>query len=216
MGEHIGQDLVSAGLVTLEHLRAAEDYQKDIGGSLTKILVKLSHVDEIALMQHIAKREGLEIADGDEVKADEAIIVKVPKEKLDRHEMVPLAHDATHVILGVTDPFDFDAVEEVRFLTGLEVRIKLVSSRDARRALMAYYGKRGGARGSAKPKTRHKRDMHEVARRVAGLPTGAEALRGVAGLEASPAKIVRALAALLVEKGLVTANELAERVRRLE
>ncbi len=216
MGEHIGQELVSAGLVSAEHLRAAIDYQKDIGGSLAKILVKLGHVDEEALLKHTARREGLEIVAGDDVKIDREIVVKLAREKLEQHEMVPLAHDATHVELGVTDPTDLDAVEDVRFLTGLEVKMKLISSKDARRALGAHFGRLEAGAGLRRPKTRPRGDVHEAARRAAGIPTVAEAARKVAEIEASPAKVVRGLAALLVEKGYITANELVERVRRLE
>jgi hypothetical protein len=217
MDEHIGAELVSAGLVTLENLRAAEEYHRQTGASLPRVLVKLGYADETKLMEFIAKREGLEIASGEEVQPDAEIAAKLSIDKLERHEMVPLGHDSEYVTLGMTDSTDLDGIEEVRFLTGLEVKVKLVSSKDARRAVAALRSKAGGAESSEPArKQRLRKDIREIARRTAGMPAGAEAARQVSGIEASPAKLIKALATLLVEKGVVTAGELAERVRSME
>ena len=216
MGEGFGQDLVASGTITEEQLKSALDYQRDIGGSLLRILVKLGHAKEEDLLKHVAKREGLQIVEGDDVKVDEEMAAKLPEDVIEKHGVVPLGHDATHVELGVADPLDLDAVEEVRFLTGLEVKIRLVASRDARTVLNAYYNREAGAVGQGRGRPRPRRDVHEAARRAAGMPTKAETARQVAEIDASPAKIVRALVALLVDKGVVSVTELAERVRRLE
>jgi hypothetical protein len=77
--------------------------------------------------------------------------------------------------------------------------------------------KAAGAEAADSPrKPRPKKDVHEIARRAAGMPTGPEAARKVAGIDASPAKLIKALATLLVEKGVVTSEELAARVRSME
>jgi type IV pilus assembly protein PilB len=160
----------------------------------------------------MAKREGLEIASPEEVTVDEQIMRKLPRELVEEHRLVPISHTATHLRIAIVDPADLPAIEEVRFLTGLEVQTVLAASADVQRAVGKFYGKAepSPARG------RQRGDVHKVAREVGGLPSAADANRAVAEIEASPAKLIRALAALLVEKRYVSAEELRQRVRQLE
>ena len=59
-------------------------------------------------------------------------------------------------------------------------------------------------------------DAREIVRQIGGLPASAEAARAVAEIDASPAKVIRAVAALLIEKRVFTADELKDWVHRLE
>ncbi len=215
MGEDLGRDLVAAGLVTDEHLKAALEYQGDIGGrgaTTARILVKLGHLKEEDLLTYVAKREGLEIVEGEEVRVDEEIMAKLPRDLVEEHKLVPLSHGASNMKLALPDASDLPAVEEVRFLTGLEVEVALISLGGALTAIGRYYGEKDGPR----PAKRAKRDAHQVAREVVGIPTPAEASRAVASIEASPAKLIKALAALLVDKRIISADDLKGWVHRLE
>ena len=48
------------------------------------------------------------------------------------------------------------------------------------------------------------------------MGSAADIGRSIAEIDTSPAKLIRALAALLVEKRVITADDLKNRVRRLE
>ncbi len=211
MGESIGHEFVEAGLVTEEQLAEAVKAHQEIGGALSRILVKLRLAKEEDLLAYVAEREGLEVVKPEDVVIDGEIIAKLPRDLVEKHELVPISHTATDLKLALPDPSDLPAIEEVRFLTGLEVQVSLVSSKDALRAIGNHYS--GGA-----PVTRHrqKRDAHDIAREVGGIRTAADTSRAIAEIDTSPAKLIRALAALLVEKRVITADELKNRVRRLE
>lgn len=212
MGEQLGREFVVAGLVTEEQLAEAVEARKTIGGAIPRILVKLRHVKEEDLLAHIAKREGLEVIKSEDVTVDEEIMAKLPRDLVEKHELVPLSHTVSHLRLALPDPSDLPAIEEVRFLTGLEVQVSLVSSRDAAKATGGYY-----SRGETPPvRHRQKRDVHQVAREVSGIPTAADTARAIADIDTSPAKLIKALAALLVDKRVISAQELKDRVRRLE
>ena len=212
MGEAIGREFVEAGLVTEEQIAEAIKAQQEIGGELSRILVKLRLVKDEDLLAYMAKREGLEATKSEDVTVDEEIMAKLPRDLVEKHELVPLSHTATDLKLALPDPSDFPAIEEVRFLTGLEVQVSLISSSDALKAILNHY-----SAGKA-PVARHrqKRDAHEVAREVGGMRTPADANRAIAEIDTSPAKLIRALAALLVDKRVISADELKDRVRRLE
>jgi len=212
MGEASGREFVEAGLVTEDQLAEAISAQKDVGGELSRILVKLRLVKEEDLLGFVAKREGLEIIKSEDVVADKEIMAKLPRDLVEKHELVPISHTSTDLKLALPDPANLPAIEEVRFLTGLEVQVCLVSSKDALRAIGSHYS------ADAAPVARHrpKRDAHAIAREVGGMGSAADVGRSIAEIDTSPAKLIRALAALLVEKRVITAEDLKSRVRRLE
>ncbi len=211
MDDILGQELIAEELLTEEQLASALQYQQEIGGGLAQILVKLRLVKEQAMLEIVARREGLEIVKTEDVRVDEEIMAKLPRDLVEKHSLVPLSHTSTDLAIGLPDVADLPAIEEVRFRTGLEVTARLVSSADAARAIGAYYRKDEAPRG----RVRAKRDIHDIAREVGGIPTAVDATRSVAEIDASPAKLVKALAALLVDKRVISAAELKARVRRL-
>jgi hypothetical protein len=149
-----------------------------------------------------------------DVKVDKEIIEKLPRELVEKHSLVPISHDATHLRLALPDAGDLPVVEEVRFLTGLEVQIALISSHLAGEAIGRYYSAKDGA--GAPQRRRARQDVREIAREVQGRPGLSEAARAVAAIDVPAAKLTRALAILLVEKQLISADELGDRARRLE
>ncbi len=213
MGESLGQDLVAEGLLTEEQLTEALRVQGEIGGGISQILVKLRYVKEEEILARVAEREGLEVVKSEDVKVDTEIMAKLPQELVERHEIVPLSHTATHLKVGLPDVSDLPAIEEVRFLTGLEVQAALITSTDAGAAIGRHYGKSEAAPAPAR--ARPKRDIHAIAREVGGIPTAADASRAVADIDASPAKLVKGLAALLVDKRIISAADLKAWVKRL-
>jgi len=212
MGEEAGREFVEAGLITEEQLAEAMNAQKDIGGDLPRILTKLRLVKEEDLLAHIAKREGLEVVKPEDVAVDPEIMAKLPRDLIEKHELVPLSHTATDLRLALPNPSNFPAIEEVRFLTGLEVQVFLVSSKDALKAIGSHFA----ADETPVARHRHKRDAREIAREVGGMGSAADTSREIAEIDTSPAKLIRALAALLVEKRVIAADDLKDRVRRLE
>jgi type IV pilus assembly protein PilB len=211
MGESLGQELVAEGLLTEEQLTEALRVQSEIGGGISQILVKLRYVKEEEILARVAKREGLEVIKSEDVKVDTEIMAKLPQDLVEKHEIVPLSHTATHLKVGLPDVSDLPAIEEVRFLTGLEVQAALITSADASAAIGRHYGKSEAAPARARPK----RDIHAIAREVGGIPTAADASRAVAEIDASPAKLVKGLAALLVDKRIISAADLKAWVKRL-
>jgi type IV pilus assembly protein PilB len=217
MAEDLGSELASSLSVTEEQLATAQKMQSETGGDLLRILVKLGFMKEEQLLEQVAKREGMDVVKPEDLKPDEEIIARLPRDLLEKHGFLPISHTVSHLKLALSDPGDLPALEDVRFRTGLEVDIVLASSKDVQRLLAAHFNKSPGddARGGTR-RSRPMKDAREMAKQVGMLPAAADAARAVGELEASPAKLMRAIAALLIEKQVVSANELKDWVHRLE
>ncbi len=248
MGEDLGRELVKAGLLEEAQRREAEKYRSEMEDQtrrgLARILVKLRFVKEADLLEHVAKREGLEIVrlddegalrgpaassgqrrgpddragkkeDAGPLTLDEEFLKRLPDDLVQRHALVPVGHDRTYLRLALPDPSDLMAIEDVRFRAGLEVQVMLISESDALKVLSRYYNKDlKPVAVASKPHSRT--EARRIVRQVGQLVAASEAARTVGSLEASPAKLIRALTTLLVDKGVVTAEELKERLQVME
>jgi type IV pilus assembly protein PilB len=218
MGESLGSEFLESKKITEEQLAAAKKMQSETGGDLNRILVKLGHLTEQDLLESTAKREGLEVATSEDLKPDTEIVAKLPRELLEKNSLLPIGHTVSHLKLAVADPGNLPAIEEIRFRSGLEVDLVLASPKEIHKALSALFpavGAQASHRGGTR-RARPKMDAREVARQVGKLPAAADAAKAVADINASPAKLIRALGALLIEKHVISASELSEWVHRLE
>ncbi len=141
------------------------------------------------------------------------ILKTLSPELVQKHGLVPVGHDKTHLRLALPDPSDLMAVEEVRFMTGREVQVMLISEADALKVLSKYYNK------DLKPvasKPHSRTEARRIVRQVGQHIKASQAAQAVGSLEVSPAKLIKALATLLIDKGVLTADELRERLQVLE
>jgi hypothetical protein len=217
MGEDLGREFVASGQITEAQLATAAKMQGETGGSLLRMLVRLGFLKEQDLLQSLAKREGLRIVSASDLKPDAPVISKLPRELLEKNDLLPIGHTASHLTLAVADPGSLPAVEELRFRTGLEVEMVLASARDIQRVLSVHFASPvDAAQNTALRQSRRKMEARDVARQIGVMPAAADAARAIAEIDASPAKLMRAIAALLVEKRVITAAELKDWVHRLE
>ena len=113
----LGDLLVSAGVVTREHL---EDGLLDAlpGERLGQVLVRLGHVDEEAVADAVARQLGLQRVDLDVERPTEAAIDLVPARLAERHDIVPLRVEGDLLVLATADPSDVEAMDDVRLSAG--------------------------------------------------------------------------------------------------
>ena len=151
--------------------------------------------------------------DAETLTLDEEILKALSPELVQKHELVPVGHDKTHLRLALPDAADLMAVEEVRFMTGREVQVMLISETHALKVLSKYYNK------DLKPvasKPHSRTEARRIVRQVGQHMKASQAARTIGSLEVSPAKLIKALATLLIDKGVVTADELRERLQVME
>lgn len=181
--------LVQEGLLTEPQLQKALAFQQTTGGDLREILPKLGFVREHLLVQMLAREHQMHFIDPEGHELDDELMQKIPRQVLERHLMLPLKRGDEAVLLAVTDPNDFAAVDEVQFLAARSVEPALAPRSSVRKALNQYY-QREGVRRRAAPRPSPER----------------EAAEKVMALEADV--LLKALALSLVEAGQVDVKRL--------
>jgi len=149
----VGEILLQAGVIDSHQLRAALGEQARWGRPLGATLVKLGFVEENELVRALASQLGLPMAilDGKRIPAD--VLALVPKEVAEREMVIPLfvkQEGGRRVLhLGVEDPGNLAAFDDLAFRTGMDVKLVMVGPSELCEAIDRCYNRAAEASRSA-------------------------------------------------------------------
>ena len=139
MSTRLGELLVRKGYITPEQLRKAIEEQRAHGGSLNEHLVKLGCFTEDVLLAYLQREYRLSTADPANLEISGEVIQLVPHALVTKYHLIPIAQNGSSLTLAMADPSNMVAVDEVKFLTGANVKIVLATSSSIQRAIERFY-----------------------------------------------------------------------------
>jgi general secretion pathway protein E/type IV pilus assembly protein PilB len=141
---HIGQILISQGILTEDQLRIALLEQLKSRQPVGKLLVQLGFVSEATLRDALSEKLGLNSVDLSQIVVDSAAIRLIPRDFARRHNLFPVAVDRERrrLILAISDTNNIVALDQVRAqLRGeLEIEVRLAGEQEIARAIEQFYG----------------------------------------------------------------------------
>ena len=141
---HIGQILISQGILTEDQLRIALLEQLKSRQPVGKLLVQLGFVSEATLRDALSEKLGLQSVDLGQIVVDSGGIRIVPREFAKRHNLFPVALDKERkrLILAISDTNNIVALDQVRAqLRGeFEIELRLAGEQEIIRAIEQFYG----------------------------------------------------------------------------
>jgi general secretion pathway protein E/type IV pilus assembly protein PilB len=141
---HIGQILISQGILTEDQLRIALLEQLKTHQPVGKLLVNLGFVSEATLRDALSEKLGLQSVDLTQIVVDSMALKLVPREFSKRHTVFPVALDreARKLIIAIADTNNIVALDQVRAqLRGeFALEVRLAGESEIGRAIDQYYG----------------------------------------------------------------------------
>ncbi|MGH8869305.1 MAG: GspE/PulE family protein [Actinomycetes bacterium] len=137
--KQLGDILVEDGLLTAVQLADAVRDQQRLGRSLGRVLVDSEALTESQLVRALATQIGLPYVDLGDFPVDHAAVVKVPGPVCRRHAALPVAVEAGKLVVAMADPANVFAVDDMRSLTGMEVKPVVATRGDVLRAIDRYH-----------------------------------------------------------------------------
>jgi type II secretory ATPase GspE/PulE/Tfp pilus assembly ATPase PilB-like protein len=141
---HIGQILISQGILTEDQLRIALLEQLKTHQPVGKLLVNLGFVSEATLRDALSEKLGLQSVDLTQIVVDSMALKLVPREFSKRHTIFPVALDreARKLIIAIADTNNIVALDQVRAqLRGeFALEMRLAGEGEIGRAIDQYYG----------------------------------------------------------------------------
>src|ERR1041384_4544217 len=140
MSAKLGEILVRENLISPQHLRQALDYQREHGGRLGYNLVKLGLVSDDTITAILSRQYGIPSVNLDLFNIDDAVLRLIPQEVAQKYSVLPLSRVGATLTLAMVDPTNVFAMDDIKFMTGLNIEPVVVSEAGVQEAIDRYYG----------------------------------------------------------------------------
>jgi type IV pilus assembly protein PilB len=139
-GQRLGQLLMRAGVITERQLNDAMEVHKATGSPLGRVLVDLGYATQGAILSVMARQIGIPYIDFAEKKPDPSAVAIVPRELASRYTLMPVEFDEdNHLVVAMADPQNVLALDDLRIITGYEIRPAISTKDDILAAVEDYY-----------------------------------------------------------------------------
>jgi type IV pilus assembly protein PilB len=139
MSTRLGELLVKRGLITQAQLTKAADHQSEEGGALSTALVKLNFVSDADLTAYLQKEYRLPLVDPAGMDLPSEVLRLIPAALVNRHHLVPISLSGSSLTLAMSDPSNLVAINEVKFLTGYDVKVAVAATSSVTAAIGRFY-----------------------------------------------------------------------------
>ncbi len=140
MSAKLGEILVRENLISPQHLREALDYQREHGGRLGYNLVKLGLVTDDMITAVLSRQYGIPSVNLELFQIDESVLRLIPQEAAQKYSVLPLSRVGATLTLAMGDPTNVFAMDDIKFMTGLNVEPVVVAEASIQQAIAKYYG----------------------------------------------------------------------------
>ncbi len=134
MSSRIGDLLTRTGLITADQLNQAIEAQKSQGGFIGGHLVRLGYITEPDLLQTLSQQYGVPIVELDNYQFEPAALHLIPANLASKHGLVPLVQKERALTVAMVDPTNIVALNDIKFITGLDIQVALTSERSLKHA----------------------------------------------------------------------------------
>ena len=138
-GTPLGSLLVETGLITKDQLEEALATQASTGRPIGRVLIDQGLISESDLVRALAKQVGLEFVDLTERAIDATVASLIPEGLARRYQALPISWDEDVLVVAMADPSNVLAVDDIRALTGAQVRCVVATSAQIRETIDRFH-----------------------------------------------------------------------------
>ena len=138
--DRLGDLFVREGLISEEQLHQGLAEAKKEGTRLGFALVKLGFVAEEELTRMLAKQYRVPAVDLEKVNVDPRILKLLRSDVAYKHLVLPLRRVGRTLTVAMVNPTDLGAIDDLKFITQLNIEPVIVGEYTLRKHLENYYG----------------------------------------------------------------------------
>ncbi len=131
----LGEKIIEEGLITGEQLDEALRVQTRTGELLGRILIELGMISEDSLNKILGIHK---IEPKDEIKAN--LLKTIPEQLIRKYKMFPIRKEGKHLVVAMADPLNIIAIDDLRLLTGLDIKSVKASEKEINSYIDKYFG----------------------------------------------------------------------------
>lgn len=139
MAERLGNLLVRKNLISVEQLEKALEEQNNHGGQLGQILVKLNYLKESDLTSFLSAQYNVPSVNISELEINPEVTKLIPANIVQKYQLIPVSKIGSTLAVAMADPSNIFAIDDVKFLTGLNIEVVISSDSSIKSAIDKYY-----------------------------------------------------------------------------
>lgn len=215
----LGDMLLRAGLVNDLQLKSALSEQQRWGGRLGRILVQMNYISEDILVKALAHQMGVPVANVDAASVPPAVLQRVDRTVCEAHGVVPIAYisERRTLVVATSDPQNVAMVDELTRRAGVAIELQLSGEFAIARAIVRMFGDQSAPTETSADESSLKlinnqgstliKNVDEVRAEHRARADSTNELGEMRALADKQARAIRAVADLLIEKGVMSAAD---------
>lgn len=137
----LGQVLIEEKLITEEQLEEALSRQKVTKKRLGQVIIDMGFVTERGMLESLAKRLNIPYVDAPMFEVETDVAQLVSENFARKYNIVPLSLHLGVLTIAMNDPLDFNCLEDLRMITGFEVKAAISPKTEIQLAINRIYSK---------------------------------------------------------------------------
>ncbi len=139
MSAKLGEILVRENLISSQQLREALEYQRGSGGRLGSNLVKLGIISDDVITAVLSRQYGVPSINLELFQIEEDTIKLISQEVALKYSVLPISKVGATLTLAMADPTNVFAMDDIKFMTGLNVEPVIASEASLQIAIGKYF-----------------------------------------------------------------------------
>ena len=139
MSAKLGEILVRENLINAEQLREALEYQRQSGGRLGSNLVKLGFISDDVITAVLSRQYGVPSINLELFQIEEETINLISQEVALKYSVLPISKVGSTLTMAMADPTNVFAMDDIKFMTGLNVEPVIASETSIQISIARYY-----------------------------------------------------------------------------
>lgn len=140
MSAKLGEILVRENLITPEQLRETLEFQRAHGGRMGSNLVKLGYISDDVVTAVLSRQYGVPSINLDLFQIEKSVIKLISEEVAQKYTVLPISKNGATLTLAMADPTNVFAMDDIKFMTGLNVEPVIASETSIQMGIAKYYG----------------------------------------------------------------------------
>lgn len=140
--KQLGELLIERGVISHDQLNLAREHQDRHGGLLGEILVELKFATEKDIAQALTCQYGFPYLPLANYEIDPEVINSVPESVCRKFCLIPIDKIGKSLTLAMSNPLNFQAMEDVELITGCTVQTFVSTSTEIKESIDKYYSKK--------------------------------------------------------------------------
>src|SRR4026208_718041 len=139
MSSRLGEVLQKRGDLTADQLPQAGGPRREHGGALSPPLLRLNFLSEEKLLSYLEREYRLPVVDPLSLDIPREVLSIVPQTLALKHHLVPTALVRATLTPAMAHPSNLMAINEVKFLTGYDVKVAVAAPTVIQHSIERYY-----------------------------------------------------------------------------